>query len=276
MKRASIGLALLSRQWRQHWIALLLIVVGVSTFEFVITRIAPAWGEPGFFDGLLALLPEDVRGMAYDQFQLGYPIGAIAFGYVHPFFLALCSAWVVRIGAGSLAGEVGRGTMDVMASRPVPRWALVAAAAVSIAAGLAVITGAAFAASAFGIRIRPDLQLTVESIWRMPFIAWLFFMAWTGVTLAISAVRRDAGNAIAWASGLIVTSFVIEFLGRVWKPIAWAGPFSLFAYYHPHSSETWGAGIPKSMALGIEPVVLGTVAVAGIALAVVLFQKRDL
>ena len=261
--------ALLARLWRQHRLALAIITAGVAAFEFVITRIAPLPGQSGFIDGVIALLPPDISQMAYEQFQMGSAVGVLAFGYLHPFFLALCSAWVIRVGAGALAGEIGRGTMEILASRPVPRWTLVAAAAMAIGVGLAVIAAAAFAASAFGVRLRPELEVPSEEMWRVPFMAWMLFMAWGSVTLAVSATRREAGTTIAWVSGLIVTAFVVEFLGRVWTPVSWAKPLSLFAYYHPQYT------IFNPLKL-FEPLVLGAVAVAGIALAVMLIQRRDL
>ena len=193
----------------------------------------------------------------------------IALGFLHPFFLALCSAWVIRVGAGSLAGEIGRGTMDVLASRPVPRWALVATAAIAIGVGLAVIVSVAWTSSSIGLRLRPSLGITGADIWKLPLMAWFLFIAWTGVTLAIGATRRDAGPVIAWASGLIATAVVLEFLTSVWQPIAWTRPLSLFAYYRPQDIVRTG------LLIG-DPLKLGLVAIAGFSIAVVAFQRRDL
>jgi hypothetical protein len=100
-------------------------------------------------------------------------------------------------------------------------------------------------------------------------VASLLFVAWAGITLAISATRREAGPAIGWASGLIATSFVIEFLTRVWKPIAWMRPLSLFTYYRPQDIVRTGLG-------WIDPLVLGVVAAAGLVTAIVAFERRDL
>lgn len=268
MSGRSIFAALLARLWRQHRVALLILTIAVAIFEFVITRVAPLPGETGFFGGLAALLPPDLSSFVNEQLSLASPAGVIALGYLHPFFLALLSAWTIRIGAGAIAGEIGRGTMDILASRPVPRWWLVAAAWIAIAGGLAVILGAAWLASAVGLRLRP-LGISGAAIWKLPAMAWLLFLAWAGLTLAIGATRREAGVVIAWASGLIATAFVLEFLSRLWQPLAWSRSLSLFAYYTPQTIVTAG---PRP----IDVLVLSTVAAASAVAAIVLFQRRDL
>lgn len=265
---AAIFRGLLSRLWRQHRLALAIVTVGVMAFEFVITRVAPQQGETGFFSGIVALLPPDLSSLINDQLPLASARGVIALGYLHPFFLALCSAWVIRVGVGALGGEIGRGTMDVLASRPIPRWALVLSAWIAIGAGLAIVTTAAWTISTIGLRLR-DLGVSGKDIWQLPVMAWLHFMAWAGITLAISATRREAGPAIAWISGLIATSFVLEFLSRVWHPIEWTKTLSLFAYYKPQDIVRAGLSVA-------DPIALGVVAIAGIAIAVGMFQKRDL
>ena len=40
----------------------------------------------------------------------------------HPFILILISAWAIGRGSGAVAAEVERGTMDLILSRPIPRW----------------------------------------------------------------------------------------------------------------------------------------------------------
>lgn len=260
--------ALAGRLWRQHRVALLTMAVGLALFEFVITRVAPAPGEAGFLAGILALLPPQVSAFANSELALASSGGVIAFGYLHPFFLALYSAWTIRVSSGALAGEIGRGTMDLLAARPVPRFALVLAAWTMTSVGLAVLGAAAWTGTAVGLSLR-SLGVTPSQIVVLPAMAWLLFTSWASIALVIGATRRDAGSAIAWASGLIATAFVLDFLARVWTPVEWVRPFSLFAYYRP--AEV----VQSGLTLG-DPVRLTVVATAGIAAAVVVFGRRDL
>jgi len=260
--------ALVVRHWRQHRLALLVMAAGLALFEFVITRVAPEPGQTGFLGGLLALLPPQVASFVGSELALASPRGVLAFGYLHPFFLALLSAWTIRVAASALAGEIGRGTMDLLAARPVPRWAHALAAWLAIAAGLAVLAGAAWGGMAVGLRVR-SLGVAPGQIVVLPAMAWLLFMSWAGVALLASALGREAGSAIAWTSGIIVVSFVLEFLARVWPPVAWARPLTLFAYYRPQD-------IVRDGVAAADPALLAVVSLAGFGAAAAIFQRRDL
>lgn len=262
------GAALFGRLWRQHRAALFTMAVGVALFEFVITRVAPAPGELGFLSGLIALLPRQTTALLGGELALASPMGVIAFGYVHPFFIALLSAWTIRVASGALAGEIGRGTMDLLASRPVPRWSQVLAAWVATAAGLALLVAAAWTGTAVGLELRP-LGATPRQVAGLPALAWMLFMGWASLAVLVSAMRREAGSAIAWITGLIASSFVLDFLARVWQPAAWARPVSLFAYYRPQDLVRSGLDVS-------DAVCLGGVALAGLAAAVLIFERRDL
>jgi hypothetical protein len=74
---------------------------------------------------------------------------------------------------------------------------------------------------------------------------------------------------IAWASGLIATSFVLDFLARVWTPVQGLRALSLFAYYRP--AEIAQAGVSPG-----DAAVLAGVAIVSIATAVLVFGRRDL
>jgi len=259
---------LVGRLWRQHRIALLIMAAGLGLFEFVITRVAPTPGEVGFLGGLIAMLPPQIAALAGGELALASSRGVIGFGYLHPFFLALFSAWTIRVASGALAGEIGRGTMDLLAARPISRSAQVLAAWMTLAAGLAILGGAAWGGTAIGLALRP-LDVSPTQIVVLPAMAWLLFAAWGSLALLVSATRRDAGSAIAWTSGLIATSFVLDFLARVWTPVAWTRPFSLFSYYRPQE-------IVQSGLSSYDPALLAGVAIVGVALAAWVFTRRDL
>ena len=55
---------------------------------------------------------------------MGEPSSAelIMASWNHPFILILISTWAISRGSGAVAAEVERGTMDLILSRPIPRW----------------------------------------------------------------------------------------------------------------------------------------------------------
>ena len=265
---ASVILALLGHLWRQHRRPLLVMAAGVLLFEFLITRLAPAPDEVSWLSGLAALAPPQLVALAGGDVAFTSPGGVIALGYTHPFFLLLLGVWAVRVPSSALAGEIGRGTMDLLAGRPVTRSQLVISTFVGFALGLTLIVFAAWTATAIGLSLRP-LGVTGGRFVGVGAMAWLLFASFGAVSVLISATAREAGHAIAWISGVIATSFVLEYLARVWKPVAGLGPLSPFAYYRPQQIVT--SGVAAS-----DVTRLAALMVVAIVAATLVFRRRDL
>jgi ABC-type transport system involved in multi-copper enzyme maturation permease subunit len=238
-------IALLLRLWRQHRVTLFVMCAGLAGFMLILTRVAPAPGEVGFLATVATMVPKQLLAMAGGDLAFASARGVIAFGYVHPFFLTMLSAWTIRVTVSALAGELGRGTMDLLAARPLPRWAHVLAAWIASVAGLAVLVLAAWTGTAIGLQLRA-LEVSAGDIAPIPLMAWLLFASWAGISLAISASRREAGPAISWAAGIIA-----------------------FAYFRPQ--EIAGSGIAVK-----DVVTLAVLGISSAILAVTVFRRRDL
>jgi hypothetical protein len=66
-----------------------------------------------------------------------------------------------------------------------------------------------------------------------------------------------------------VVSFALEFLARVWQPLAWTQPFTLFADYRPQ--DVIRAGLSAA-----DVLLLAAVSLGGVGTAAAIFQRRDL
>ena len=99
---------LVVRLWRQHALMLALMSIGLAIFTFILTRVAPAPGEMGLFQALIVMIPKPVLAMIGGATAISSARGMIAFGYIHPFFLAIMTAWILRTTARALSGEIGR------------------------------------------------------------------------------------------------------------------------------------------------------------------------
>jgi ABC-2 type transport system permease protein len=259
---------LVGHLWRQHRRPLVPMAIGLALFEFVITQFAPAPNEVGWLGQIFSSLPSQVRALMDSDLSPASPIGVIAIGYTHPFFLVLLAVWAIRIPSAALAGEIGRGTMDLVASRPVRRQDQVMAAALSTAGGLAVLVLAAWTGTAIGLSLR-DLDLHPRQFAGVASMACFLYLTWGAVSLFVSATQREAGPAIAWTAGIMAATFVIEYLARLWTPIAWLRPFSPFAWYR--ASHIIAHGIVTA-----DVVRLTALAVIAAGGALLLFSRRDL
>jgi ABC-2 type transport system permease protein len=266
-----VSAALLLRHlWRRHGAALFLLAAGGAFFQWAITRVVPADSQTGFVRQLLDMAPAPVRIFVGEQLAGNLSArGFLGFGYVHPFALILLGIWAVRVATGALAGEIGRGTMDLIASRPVARSAQVAAAAIAVFAGLTVISAAAWGGTALGLARRPLEGVAAADLLPVAAMGLLLFEAVGSVALLISAYSREGGPAVSWCAGLLAASYVLDYLARVWSTIAFLRPLSLFRYFEPQR-------ILREGVLGADVAVLGAVGAVALAFTFVSFGRRDL
>lgn len=261
---------LLGHHWRRHRTALALLCLGMGVFEWIITRVAPSAEQASFLRNLLRMAPGPVLQTIGEQITSNLsPRGFVAFGYVHPFPLLMMALWAVRVPCGALAREIGQGTMDLIAARPVTRASQVAAALLTLMGGLALIAMAAWTGSALGLLMRPIPETSVVDFLPIALLIGLLFAAWGAVALLVSAVRRDGGHAIALTAGVMAVSFALDYLARAWQPIQPLRPLSLFKYYDPQAVMRTGLG-------AADVAVLGAVAVVASVAAFVVFARRDL
>jgi len=263
---AGVG-TLLRHAWARHRVPLIPIALAVALFEFLLTRIAPAMTEVNWMNTLLNTLPPEITDLIGNDIA-STPGKFLALGYGHPFFVILLGTWVVRTSNAAIAGEVGTGTMDLLASRPILRWQFVAAGFAASVLGLTLIIVSAWIGTAIGVGTR---QLGVTSADLIPVAAgaWLLFAAWSAVGLLVSSTRRDGGQAIGWTTAILVVSFVLDYLARLWTPITGLRSLSLFRYYEPQA--IFSDGLP-----GTTVVVLMATLVVRLIAAIVVIDRRDL
>ena len=88
--------------------------------------------------------------------------------------------------------------------------------------------------------------------------------------MAIGAASRRRSVAGSIAGLLALTAFLLDYVGRMWRPaesIAWLSPFR---YYSPFEI-VMGNPLPST-----NLVLLAGIAVAGFAAAYLLFSRRDI
>jgi ABC-2 type transport system permease protein len=261
---------LLRHHVRLHRVPLVPLAAGLAVFEWMMTFVARQPAVSNFLTtALRAAPPEFLSLINQDLLTTVSAQGIIGVGYTHPFTLILMAVWAVRVPCAALAGEIGRGTMDLVAARPVRRAAQIAAALAALLGGLTVLAAAAWLGTVIGLLGRP---LQGVSAWRYLPVAvalWLTFAAFGIVGVLVSALSREAGTAIAWLSGLMAGSYVLDYTARVWPRIAPLRFLSLFRYYEPQR-------VVRSGLAGSDLLVFAAVAAAALLIALACFGRRDL
>jgi ABC-2 type transport system permease protein len=196
--------------------------------------------------------------------------------WTHPIFFMLISIWPISRGSAAVAAEVERGTMDLILSRPISRWAYLASAIVIAGVGLALLAAATLAGAA--IAVRYNVLRQPPSFWTLVWPALnlgALGLPIYGYTLFASSLDLARWRSMTIGSVLTlggVVAFIIAtipvFRDRSWRP--WVERISIFKLFDPVELVTDGRSFEYNVS------VLAGVGIAGIILAFVAFCIRDL
>ncbi len=292
----------------------------VKITQRVTSEIAPVFnsvallvGDQKLFEDVLFKGPGKVSQAALGWGDLNFerPNDFLAMGLLHPVVLTLCVVWAVGRAAGAVAGEIDRGTMELLMSQPVPRSRLILAHLLVDAMVLPAIALAFFAGTQFGLAVVGDFipdYTALRNLKRpdgtpIPFpipekpeplpvsgrgeIAGLantcaLMFALSGITLALSSAGRSRWTTTGFAVLLVVVMFVANTIGQLWEPAGFVRPLTLFFYYQPQKAMLDGnwlvnvgaawPGVPHVSGIG----VLSTIGALGYLIALRVFTRRDL
>jgi len=253
---------------------LIALTIGLFVFEYIQPVAIDAFGNldqlvsimdlvPKPFLALLNVTPEIVE-------QVGLP-GFLALGFTHPVYHLLVSAVVIWIAARGLAGEMESGQVQVSLSRPVSRRQFYFARVLSVALIALWVSIVASLGNIAGILIaKPDGTMDNRHFVAQVGTSFLLALAIAGVALLVSARADRMGQAVGWAAGFLIVSYVIDYFSTLWNFLKPLQPLSIFDYYDPPTALAHGT-IPTTNLL----VLLGLAILASIA-GLLVFERRDL
>lgn len=226
---------------RETWVSTLLFGVALAAVEGLLgyvfptfaARLADQWLRLPFIQNIIkAMVGADVAGAGPELFR--------ALPWVHPVPLALVWAHGIVFCTRVPAGEVDRGTADVLLGLPVSRWGLHVSETVVWVAGVVLMLVLAAIGNAVGGSMA-GARVTAEQ-------AGMIVVNLMGVALAvgagtwvISAVSDRRGRAIGAAFSLVVLSFLLNYLAQHWKPAERMAFLSVLHYYRPLELMRTGA-----------------------------------
>lgn len=267
------GLALIFHSYRR--VRVLVIGAGalLAGFQLLLCLAAKAMQELNAFGQLSSLIPEFLRQlMGPSLISLMSFSGIVAVGYFHIAVIGALAGLSIAI-ATECAAEIEIKFVDLILSRPLARHWLITRSVVLLSGAAVYLLMAMFLGTSLGLyllappgMIRPTLRLIRSLILSLGAL----FLCWGGLTLAITSVARRRSVAGAIAGLLALATYLFDYIAQVWKPaskIAWLFPFHYYNAMH--------LLMANELPLREIGVLLGFAA-AGIAIAYVLFSRRDL
>lgn len=227
---------LIAKTIREVWLGTLLFGLGIMGIEALLANVIPhffnelagQWLEMKFvqnmFKGLLGT-------------EVGSAIGpgtAGAIAWVHPMVLALIWAHEITFCTRMPAGEVDRGTIDVLLGLPVSRVRVyLCESAVWLMAGLAIIVLGLLGNLLGGWSAAPEFGSTPGQLIIIVANLYCLYLAVGGVTCLVSSLSDRRGAAVGIVFAIVLTSFLLSFLAQFWDFAETVSLLSVLNYYRP-------------------------------------------
>lgn len=234
-------------------------------------------------------------GVRFDR-----PTDFLAVELMHPLVLILAATWAVGRAAGAVAGELDRGTMELLLSQPIPRGRLILAHFLTDLIVIPILACSIMAGTHLGLAAVGPFKIDYTVLDKIPtpfplprgpaelpvdatgqpaaaaqYAALVF--AFSGITILISACNRSRWRAVGLAVLAVVAMFAANVVGQLWEPAAFLRPLTLFYYYQPQ--QVWLNGDWAVELAGVRiygAAVLVGVGLLGYLLAWRVFDRRDL
>jgi len=281
----------------------------ITPFFNTVARVANL--PPKLFEDVLFKGPGKVSQAVLGGADLRFerPMDFLAVGLLHPVVIILASVWAVGRAGGAIAGELDRGTMELLLSQPVPRNRLILAHLVVDAIAIPLVSLSFFAGTQVGIWAVGPFEIDYTSVrealsreappaviagLRIPtepermeidgsaqfpalFNLMGLMFALSGLTMLLSSAGRSRWKVIGYGILLGLLMFIVNVLGQLWDSAAFLRPISVYYYYQPQKimlRSEWTTSVAGSAA----PVVgvLFAAGAAGYLGAWRIFTRRDL
>ena len=255
-----MNIGLLQKAAREVWAATLAFALGLFVFELLLGLILPVFekefsqvfGQVGFLQRIIAALLGTKIGQVTPATALGL------LGWVHPLVLALVWAHAIVVCSRFPAGEVDRGTIDVLMSLPVTRTTVFLSEAAAFVLASLFIAATGLVGNLLGEWIsgmdRPGSPRTLSMI---TLNLYLLALAVGGITSLLSAACDRRGRTMGIAFGVLVASLFLSSLSAFNDVIDKLSVISLLSYYRPFGVLHDGA-FPVQDMLVLASVAAGT------------------
>lgn len=235
----------LLKTFREAWLATMLFGLGLFVFEALLAFVFPT-----FFDEMAAPLLNLPFFRNIIQALLGAEVGDSlgprvlgSLAWVHPIALVIVAGHEIVFCTRVPAGEVDRGTMDVLLALPVSRWQMyVSETAVWLGTGMGVLLMGLAGCLLGGLSVAPENRTDFSLL--VVIVANLFCLYLTvgGLAFVVSTLSERRGRAIAVVSALVLSSYFLSVLAQYWGFAEKIAFLSILHYYKPFAimqNSTW-------------------------------------
>ncbi len=264
---------LIIRALRELWpttLVLGLVLIGVEAMlGFVLpkfgSQIAQEWLQMEFARGIMQAMlgTEIVERIGPQMFQ--------AMAWVHPVPLALTWAHALLCCTRVPAGEVDRGTADVLLGLPVSRWEVfISETMVWLVCGAGILAAALAGNLLGGLGLPAEQRPPLARVLIVLVNLYCLYASVGGLACLVSSFSNRRGRAITIVFLVLLALFLLNYLAQFWQPLEKIVFLSPLHYHRP--VNVLGSGTWPWSDMGILLGVGGAMWFAG----GIVFARRDL
>ncbi len=266
---------ILRKTLRDAGLLMLVLTLGVVALEMAVVRAVlelsrdlasvQHWlGVPLVRDLVRIALGADLLG------DLG-PTSLATFGMGHPLLYALSWTLLLTTGSGAIAGEVDRGTADLLLTLPVTRRAVYISTSLAWVLGALLVSFAAPLGLWLGELVCPLSQpLELVRFWPVAVNLLGLNLSVAGLTMLVSSLLSRRAVAVGIVLAALLASDLIKFLAQFWPAVR---PFSFLGFQHYYRPLP----VVRSGQLPVADLaVLLSVALAAWLAGLWYFSRRDI
>ncbi len=265
-----INTNLLGRSLMDRRLTLGIYCLGVAAYSLMIIAIWPSMqGNLDAMEQLWQNYPEGLKAAFGADVSISSFDGFLTLEYFSLMWVIISAPFAVSVATAAFAGDIEKGTMELLLSQPIPRWVISSSRMAYLNIGLLLIITATMLPVIIGAPL-VDAKLNMGGVLALGLQGFLLFLCIGAVGFLFSALTSDRGRAIFMVTGVLIVSYALDILSQFSHAVDKLHFLSLFDYYDPyrylHSAD---------IAWGDLAVLLGVAVVAFLA-ATAIFQRRDI
>lgn len=263
-----MGNVLLKKSLRDHRVSVIWWCVGLVALSYYLMYFYPYISNVSEIFKVIDRLPPIVKNLIGEHANLATPEG---FFNIQPFSMMaplIFLIFAIMKGGDAVAGEVDRGTLDLLAANPLPRWRLVSEKFAAVAIAMGIMAGAFWIGMASG-SVFFSIKLSVFRLAETIFGCYLLGLGFAAITLAFSCLWQKRKLVTGIVTGLAIVGYLVNAYAPMVEVLKPYRVFTPFYYYNGNSP----------LINGLNPwllLVQVAIVVAFFGLAVVFFRKADI
>lgn len=265
-----MSLNIITRNLLDRRISLSIYALGVAAYGVMILAIWPSMaGDIATLEQLWESYPEGLKTIFGADIPFTSFDGFLTLEYFTIMWLIIGAAFSISIATGALAGEIDKGTMELLLSQPISRRSVTVSKMVFHVIGLAFIIAATMIPLLIGAWIIGE-ELSITGALALSLLLFLFMMSLGSLGFFFSAVFSDRGKAVFAVVGIFIFAYALDILAKFNEFVENFHFLSLFKYYDPYpylhdATIDWSS----------LSVYSGIIVVASVA-ATIWFERRDI